>query len=126
MFQSYYYSRHNTMSEENNTIGKDIIRGHIDTIVLRLLAEQDRYGYEVYKEVLARSGGEYELKEPSLYSAFRRLEAQGYIRAYWGEESQGGRRKYYAITDTGREYCVKSREAWLLAKRILDKLIGGN
>lgn len=112
------------MSEETNTIGKDIIRGHIDTIVLRLLSEQDRYGYEVYKEVLARSGGDYELKEPSLYSAFRRLEGQGFIRAYWGEESQGGRRKYYAITDTGREYCMRLQGDWVHAKRILDKLIG--
>lgn len=110
------------MSED--TIGKDVIRGHIDTIVLRLLAEQDRYGYEVYKEVLARSGGEYEMKEPSLYSAFRRLEGQGYISAYWGEESQGGRRKYYSITGTGREYCAKSRTEWQTAKKILDKLIG--
>jgi len=114
------------MTEENNAIGKDIIRGHIDTIVLRLLAEQDRYGYEVYKEVLARSGGEYELKEPSLYSAFRRLEGQGYIRAYWGEESLGGRRKYYAITETGREYCSRSQVEWRLVKKILDKLIGEN
>ncbi len=112
------------MGEEKSAIGKDIIRGHIDTIILRLLAEQDRYGYEVYKEVLARSDGEYELKEPSLYSAFRRLETQGYIRAYWGEESQGGRRKYYAITDTGRAYGVQIRGEWLVARRILDKLIG--
>jgi PadR family transcriptional regulator, regulatory protein PadR len=111
------------MSEEAG-IGKDIIRGHIDTIVLRLLAERDRYGYEVYKEVLSRSDGDYELKEPSLYSAFRRLETQGYIRPYWGEESQGGRRKYYAITDAGREYCAKCVQDWQGIKKILDKLIG--
>jgi PadR family transcriptional regulator PadR len=114
------------MSEEKSGIGKDIIRGHIDTIVLRLLTEQDRYGYEVYKEVLARSGGAYELKEPSLYSAFRRLETQGYIKAYWGEESQGGRRKYYAITETGRDYCSRSRSEWLTIRKILDTLIGEN
>jgi len=101
-----------------------MIRGHIDTIVLRLLAERDRYGYEIYKEVLARSGGEYELKEPSLYSAFRRLEAQGHITAYWGEESQGGRRKYYAITESGQGLLARSRGEWRSVKRILDKLIG--
>jgi len=112
------------MSEDTTTIGKDIIRGHIDTIVLRLLAEKDRYGYEVYKEVLARSNGVYELKEPSLYSAFRRLETQGHIRAYWGEESQGGRRKYYAITETGRALFVRSRDEWKAVKKILDVLIG--
>jgi PadR family transcriptional regulator, regulatory protein PadR len=114
------------MSEQTSVIGKDIIRGHIDTIVLRLLSEGDRYGYEVYKEVLARSGGEYELKEPSLYSAFRRLEGQGFIRAYWGEESQGGRRKYYAITETGRELFNRSRDEWRTVKKILDRLIGEN
>ncbi len=112
------------MSEETIGIGKDIIRGHIDTIVLRLLTEQDRYGYEVYKEVLARSGGAYELKEPSLYSAFRRLEGQSYIKAYWGEESQGGRRKYYAITQTGRDYFNRSRSEWQTIRTILDTLIG--
>ena len=112
------------MSELNNGIGKEIIRGHIDTIVLRLLEEQDRYGYDVYKTVLERSGGAYELKEPSLYSAFRRLEAQGYIKAYWGEESQGGRRKYYAISETGRAYFMKSRKEWQEIKKILDILIG--
>lgn len=110
------------MSE--NIIGKDIIRGHIDAIVLRLLTEQDRYGYEVYKEVLARSEGEYELKEQSLYSAFRRLEARGYVQTYWGGESQGGRRRYYSITDAGREYFLKSQAEWQAVKKILDKLIG--
>jgi PadR family transcriptional regulator, regulatory protein PadR len=112
------------MSEQTNAIDKDIIRGHIDTIVLRLLSEQDRYGYEIYKEVLSRSKGKYELKEPSLYSAFRRLENQKYIESYWGEESQGGRRKYYRITETGREYCARSRAEWKGVKEILDLLIG--
>ena len=109
---------------EQSVIGKDGIRGYIDAILLRLVAERDRYGYEMYKEVIARSDGEYELKEPSLYSAIRRLEAAGFIRAYWGEESQGGRRKYYAITDSGREQESKARSDWVVARRILDRLIG--
>ena len=108
----------------DDTIGKEIIRGHIDAIVLKLLSERDRYGYEVYKEVITRSQGMYELKEPSLYSAFRRLESQGHIRGYWGEESQGGRRKYYAITESGRDLCGRSRTEWKTAKHILDLLIG--
>lgn len=110
--------------KDNNIIGKDSIRGYIDMIILCLVAERDRYGYEIYKEVLTRSEGEWELKEPSLYSAIRRLEGAGYIRAYWGEESQGGRRKYYAITDTGRGQEALSREEWKAAQRILNRLIG--
>lgn len=112
------------MKNKDESISKDIIRGHIDAILLTLLAEKDRYGYEVFREVLTRSGGEYELKEPSLYAAFRRMETQELIRAYWGEESQGGRRKYYAITGTGRERLAESLEDWRTAKRIIDKLTG--
>lgn len=112
------------MKNKDQSISKDIIRGHIDTILLALLAEKDRYGYEVFKEVLTRSGGEYELKEPSLYAAFRRMEAQELIRAYWGEETQGGRRKYYAITDSGRSQLAESLQDWQTAKRIIDRLTG--
>lgn len=110
------------MSEDN--IGKEIIRGHIDGIVLALLADTDRYGYDLYKEVLARTGGEYELKEPSLYSAFRRLEGQGLVSSYWGGESQGGRRKYYALTGEGREALARLRKDWAFARKIIDTLIG--
>lgn len=110
------------MSEE--LIGKEIIRGHIDTIILGLLSDQDRYGYEVYKEVLSRSGGEYELKEPSLYSAFRRLEGLGWVSSYWGGETQGGRRKYYSLTAEGRTSLDRLRAEWFVARRIIDRLIG--
>lgn len=110
------------MSEEN--IGKEIIRGHIDGIVLSLLADRDRYGYDLYKEVLARTDGDYELKEPSLYSAFRRLESQGLVSSYWGGETQGGRRKYYALTPEGRDSLTRLRSDWAFARRIINKLIG--
>ncbi len=92
-------------------------------IVLSLLGEGDRYGFEIYKEVLSRSDDRYELKEPSLYSAFRRLEKQGHIKGYWGEESQGGRRKYYMITAEGRLLAEKLKEEWERAKNILDMII---
>jgi PadR family transcriptional regulator, regulatory protein PadR len=107
----------------DTAISSDLIRGHIDTIVLGLLAKQDRYGYEVVKEVGALSDGEYELKEPTLYSAFRRMEGQGLIRSYWGEESQGGRRKYYAITEPGTDAYRRNLEDWQRARRLIDRLV---
>ena len=85
----------------DTTISSDLIRGHIDTIVLGLLSTQDRYGYELCKEVAILSRGMYELTEPPMYSAARRMEDPGLIRSYWGEESQGGRRPYYSITPQG-------------------------
>lgn len=104
-------------------ISSDLIRGHIDTIVLGLLSDQDRYGYDICRQVAALSDGEYELKEPTLYSAARRLEGQGLIRSYWGEESQGGRRKYYSLTPDGRAAYERNLEDWKRARCLIDRLI---
>jgi PadR family transcriptional regulator, regulatory protein PadR len=107
----------------DTTISSDLIRGHIDTIVLGLLNGQDRYGYEIVKEVGVLSEGQYELKEPTLYSAFRRMEGQELIRSYWGEESQGGRRKYYAITEQGTTTYKRNLEDWQRARSLIDRLV---
>ncbi len=77
----------------------DLIRGHTDTMVLKLLQERDMYGYELVKEVYSRSNNEYELKEVTLYASLRRLVTEKCVESYWGDESKGGRRKYYSITE---------------------------
>lgn len=113
------------MAEQN--INSDLIRGHIDTIILRILKDGDNYGYEIMKAVLVNSNNEYELKEPSLYTSLKRLEKQGLIVSYWGEESQGGRRKYYRITESGNAAYEKALAEWLHAQRIITQLLqGGN
>ena len=111
------------MNKNDVEIGKDLIQGHINLIILCLLAEKDRYGYEVYKEVQTRTGGAYELKEPSLYSAFRRLEGDKLISAYWGDESQGGRRKYYRLTAEGKAAHERGLREWNMVKQILDTIL---
>jgi len=106
-------------------ISTDLIRGHTDTIILNILRHGDSYGYEIYKTIIALSGRQYELKEATLYSAFRRLEQEDLITSYWGDETQGGRRKYYRITPKGLETYEQNRKDWRFAKDILDKLIEG-
>jgi PadR family transcriptional regulator PadR len=109
------------MSETRIT--SDLLRGHTDTMILRLLSEADRYGYEIVKLIAERSGGEYELKEATMYSSVRRLEADGDIEWYWGDESQGGRRKYFRITEKGRATYAGNKSNWAYAKRVLDRLL---
>lgn len=106
-------------------ISNDLIRGHTDTIILNVLRQGDSYGYEIYKTIIALSGHQYELKEATLYTAFRRLEQDDLIASYWGDESQGGRRKYYRITARGEEVYQQNIIDWNFAKEILDKLIKG-
>ena len=109
------------MSE--NQITSDLLRGNTDTMILRLLCESDRYGYEIVKLIAERSGGEYELKEATMYSSVRRLEEGGDIEWYWGDESQGGRRKYFRITKKGKSTYTSNKRNWEYAKRVLDKLL---
>ena len=109
------------MSE--NKITSELLRGHTDTMILRLLCEADRYGYEIVKLIVARSGGEYELKEATMYSSVRRLEEDGDIEWYWGDETQGGRRKYFRITEKGKATYVNNKSNWEYAKRVLGNLL---
>jgi DNA-binding PadR family transcriptional regulator len=107
------------------TISTDLIRGHTDTIILNILRQGDSYGYEIYKRIIQLTGNRYELKEATLYTAFRRLEKDGYILSYWGDETQGGRRKYYRITEQGRKQYEQNVKDWDFARDILDTLIKG-
>ncbi|MCY9662840.1 PadR family transcriptional regulator [Paenibacillus chondroitinus] len=109
------------MSE--NKITSDLLRGHTDRMILRLLSEADRYGYEVVKLIAERSGGEYELKEATMYASFRRLEADLDIEWYWGDETQSGRRKYFRITEKGKATYVRNFNNWEYAKRVLENLL---
>lgn len=106
-------------------ISADLIRGHINTIILRTLDERDKYGYEIIDEIEAKSHGQYTLKQPTLYSALKRLESQGYIKAYWktDEVSSGGRRKYFTLTDLGREFSEKNQSEWEYSRTVIDSLI---
>ena len=66
----------------------------------------------------------YELKEATLYSAFRRLEQSGYISSYWGNEDKGARRRYYTITEQGKNVYEQNKKDWEEAKNLIDTLIG--
>lgn len=71
------------------SITSDILRGHTEAIILAHLLEQDSYGYQINKDIMKKTDNRYELKEATLYSAFRRLEQAGYIRTYWGTRQWG-------------------------------------
>ena len=104
------------------SITSDLIRGHTETIILARLIEKDSYGYEINKSIIDKTGGKYELKEATLYSAFRRLESGGMIKSYWGEGT-GARRRYYTITKLGRALYEDNKEEWEKTKNIIESLI---
>ncbi len=105
------------------SISADTLRGHTDTIILTQLMRGDNYGYEINKNILLRTGGAYGFKEATLYTAFKRLEQNGLITSYWGEDGPGARRRYYAITEAGRRQWEDNRREWESTRALLDALI---
>ncbi|MCL2557729.1 MAG: PadR family transcriptional regulator [Treponema sp.] len=91
--------------------------------MLRILMRGDAYGFEIYNRILAGTGDQYELKETTLYSSYKRLEAEGCIVSYWGDETQGARRKYYRITDKGRDAFEKNMRDWEFTQKIINDLL---
>lgn len=105
------------------SIAGDLIRGHTDAIILARLLKGDSYGYEINKMISTLSSGRFELKEATLYTAFKRLEELGYIASYWGDSGAGARRRYYTITASGKEASHRLKAEWQETREIMDKLM---
>lgn len=108
---------------QSGAFAADLLRGHTDTIVLGILQGGDSYGYEIHRAIREGTRGEYEIKEATLYATYRRLEKDGLVQSYWGDETQGGRRKYYRVTDAGRAVYRDKVAAWVTTRRVIDALL---
>ncbi len=107
-------------------VNKEVLKGHIDTLILSLLNIKDMYGYELAKLVRERSDNQFELKEGTLYLSLKRLEKNKWIASYWGsEQGPGGRRKYYQLTPLGKEGFEEKRMEWEFIKKIIDSFLEG-
>ena len=104
-------------------ISADLIRGHVDAIILRLIIEKDRYGYEIAKEIVRRSDHQLDIKEATLYAAIQRLERNKHIVSYTGHITHGRARKYYKPTPGGRAYFQDKMNEWQSIKDVMDKLM---
>ena len=106
-----------------NTISSDVIRGYNDTMILCLLLDAPSYGYEISKQIRDFSQDKYIIKETTLYSAFNRMEKNGYVTSFSENAENGKRRTYYQITDAGRHYYEEKCEEWQLTKDVIEHFI---
>ncbi|MCC5423433.1 PadR family transcriptional regulator [Clostridium botulinum] len=104
---------------------KEILKGYIDTIVLSVLQNDDIYGYEIAKRIKEKSKEEFEIKEATLYVSLKRLEKKNYLKGYWNDDegSRGGRRRYYTITEEGRNYFSVKVKEWRFLKSLLNNFM---
>lgn len=106
------------------SISSDVIRGYNDTMILFLLLKGPSYGYEISKQIRQISEEKYVIKETTLYSAFTRMEKNGYVESYSdNSNAQGKRRTYYRITDDGRAYYKNKCDEWKVTQEVVTKFI---
>ena len=107
-------------------ISSDVIRGYNDTMILYVLKNAPSYGYEISKSIKAISENKYNIKETTLYSAFTRMEKNGYIESFIADpdpERNGKKRTYYRITALGEKYYQEKCEEWKLTKEVIERFI---
>jgi DNA-binding PadR family transcriptional regulator len=100
------------------------LKGHLDALLLAALEEGPRHGYAVKEALREGSGGRFDLPTGTVYPALHRLEAAGLVTGSWSE-SDGRRRRSYALTDAGRRRLTTAREGWGEFSAAVSTLLGG-
>ncbi|MFC2170412.1 PadR family transcriptional regulator [Calditrichota bacterium] len=100
-------------------IGKDLVAASATPLVLAILSEGESYGYAIIKRVGELSCGEIHWTDGMLYPLLHRLERNGYVKATWGKSETGRRRKYYRLTDQGREELAQQQHQWQMVDSAL-------
>ena len=93
-------------------LDRELKKGSAELLILSLLENRARHGYEVSKLIEARSGGTLKFNVASLYPLLYRLEARGWIEGRWVEKAGQRRRRYYKLTKEGRKVLPAQRSTW--------------
>lgn len=94
------------------SVNKELLKGTTTLLILQLLDEGDKYGYEMVRALEERSENVFTLKEGTLYPLLHALENEQYIEAYWEDTEAARKRKYYHITNKGKKELVTKKKEW--------------
>src|SRR3954466_7636777 len=117
MFYCYICSPH--MSTD-----RELRKGSAETLILALLEERDRHGYELAKLIDTRSGGALKFHVASLYPTLYRLERRGFIQGKWVEKAGTRRRRFYRLTSAGQKILRTQRRSWSAFFAALNRVAG--
>ncbi len=105
-------------------ISKELMAASTRPLILTILKRGESYGYQIIQDVKELSGGTLEWSDGMLYPVLHKLEKDGLVQSRWDVSEEGRRRKYYAITDAGREELAEAKQQWLSVHEVLQKLWG--
>ena len=104
-------------------VGKDLVAASATPLILGILSEGESYGYAIIKRVAELSGGELQWTDGMLYPVLHRLERNGFVKAVWGQSESGRERKYYRLTDSGKEELASQRRQWQVVDSALRRTL---
>jgi len=99
-------------------------KGSAELLVLSLLEDQPRHGYDISKLIQVRSGGALRFHVTSLYPLLHRLEKQGLIAGRWVEKAEQRRRRYYSLTARGRQELRSKEKSWKDFVAVISRVTG--
>jgi PadR family transcriptional regulator, regulatory protein PadR len=103
---------------------RELKRGSAELLILALLEERERHGYDIGKQIDERSDGTIQFHITSLYPTLYRLEAKGLIEGRWVEKAGQRRRRYYRLTPDGRGVLVRQRSIWQNFAKAVNRVAG--
>jgi transcriptional regulator len=106
------------------TVTKELKKGSADLLVLAMVEDRPRHGYEIGRLIGERSGGALSYHVASLYPTLYRLEDRGLINGRWVEKAGQRRRRYYRITREGRKVLARERSTWQNFFLVLERTAG--
>jgi PadR family transcriptional regulator PadR len=99
-------------------------KGSAELLVLSLLEDQPRHGYDISKLIQIRSGGALQFHVTSLYPLLHRLEKQGLVEGLWVEKADQRRRRYYSLTTPGRKMLRSKQKSWKYFVTVISRITG--
>ncbi len=103
-------------------ISKNMMAASTKPLILAILAKGEIYGYQIIQNISQMSGGTLEWAEGMLYPVLHRLEKDGFIQAQWRISDNGRKRKYYRLTELGKDELEKEKREWTNVHALLSDL----
>ena len=107
-------------------LDREVKRGSAEMLILALIQDRPRHGYEIAKLIEQRSGGVLQFHVASLYPLLYRLEKRGLIQGRWVEKPGQRRRRFYKLTAAGQKILAEQRRTWKDFFNALDRVAGIN
>ena len=110
-----------------STFERELRRGTLEMLLLRILADEPTYGYELVSRLSERTGGRFGIKEGTLYPVLYRLEDAGFVAPEWQQQDRtsgrGAPRKVYRLTDAGTHRIEELTEAWRSFSEAVEQVL---